>query len=217
MIVLYAKKLQEKANSWVSLSYLLIYTRRMFQPSAKYKNVNLLIGIAVLLLLLISGAFLYYFKEVGTSENMVISSYEECVAAGNPVMESYPPQCRTEDGQTFSQEIGNELDVSDEIQISNPRPNQLIEKTLEITGRAKGTWLFEAQTVARLYDKDNNLITEGIVTAQSDWMTEELIPFKGTLNFVHPGPEKGKLVIEKSNPSGLPENDSQLIVPIYFK
>lgn len=30
-----------------------------------------------------------------------INSFEDCVRAGNPVMESYPPQCRTSDGRTF--------------------------------------------------------------------------------------------------------------------
>jgi len=34
-----------------------------------------------------------------------ISSFEECVAAGNPVMESYPRQCRTQDGNLFVEEL----------------------------------------------------------------------------------------------------------------
>jgi hypothetical protein len=33
-----------------------------------------------------------------------ITNFEECVAAGNPVMESHPRQCRV-DGQTFVEEI----------------------------------------------------------------------------------------------------------------
>ena len=34
-----------------------------------------------------------------------IESFEECAAAGNPVMESYPRQCRTEDGKHFVEEV----------------------------------------------------------------------------------------------------------------
>ncbi len=30
-----------------------------------------------------------------------INNFEECIAAGNPAMESYPRQCRTVDGQHF--------------------------------------------------------------------------------------------------------------------
>ena len=35
----------------------------------------------------------------------VVMNFEECVAAGNPVMESYPRQCRTQDGRLFVEEI----------------------------------------------------------------------------------------------------------------
>ena len=37
-------------------------------------------------------------------ERMVLptlESFEDCIAAGNPAMESHPRQCRTEDGQHF--------------------------------------------------------------------------------------------------------------------
>ncbi|RJQ31643.1 hypothetical protein C4572_02095 [Candidatus Parcubacteria bacterium] len=51
------------------------------------------------------GAGIWYAKAknspVGVGE---ISSFDECVAAGNPVMESYPAQCRTKDGRLFVQE-----------------------------------------------------------------------------------------------------------------
>ena len=35
------------------------------------------------------------------SEKFLINSFEDCVDAGNPVMESHPRQCRTQDGQNF--------------------------------------------------------------------------------------------------------------------
>lgn len=49
-----------------------------------------------------------------------ISSFEECAAAGYPVMESYPRQCRTPDGRTFVEEIDEpvkppETEVPDEV------------------------------------------------------------------------------------------------------
>ncbi|MBI5155952.1 PQQ-dependent sugar dehydrogenase [Candidatus Peregrinibacteria bacterium] len=37
-----------------------------------------------------------------------IHSFEECAAAGYPVMESYPEQCRTPDGRNFVREISGE-------------------------------------------------------------------------------------------------------------
>jgi hypothetical protein len=38
-----------------------------------------------------------------------IDSFEECVAAGNSVMESYPRQCETSDGKNFIEEINSRL------------------------------------------------------------------------------------------------------------
>ena len=40
-----------------------------------------------------------------------IESFEDCVAAGNPIMESYPRQCRTSDGVNFVEEIDSQLDM----------------------------------------------------------------------------------------------------------
>jgi len=34
-----------------------------------------------------------------------ITNFEECIAAGNPAMESYPRQCRTPDGKHFVESI----------------------------------------------------------------------------------------------------------------
>jgi len=41
-----------------------------------------------------------------------ITNFEECIAAGNPVMESYPRQCSDGDN-TFTEDIGQELDMGD--------------------------------------------------------------------------------------------------------
>ncbi len=38
-------------------------------------------------------------------ESAVISNFEECAAAGYPVMESYPRQCRTPDGRLFVEAV----------------------------------------------------------------------------------------------------------------
>ena len=37
-----------------------------------------------------------------------ISSFDECVRAGYPVMESFPRQCRTPDGRNFTEQIDTE-------------------------------------------------------------------------------------------------------------
>lgn len=45
--------------------------------------------------------------------NMNVSSFEECVAAGNSIMESYPRQCRAKDGQLFVEDISGDVQAGD--------------------------------------------------------------------------------------------------------
>ncbi|MFB5623035.1 MAG: hypothetical protein ACE5RH_03485, partial [Nitrosarchaeum sp.] len=48
-------------------------------------------------------------QEIRSPIEMSIDSFEECVSAGNAVMESYPRQCRTIDGEIFVEEINSKL------------------------------------------------------------------------------------------------------------
>lgn len=41
----------------------------------------------------------------GCAQDVPITTFEECVAAGHPVMESYPRQCAVPGGQTFVEEL----------------------------------------------------------------------------------------------------------------
>ncbi|MBW3014599.1 hypothetical protein KY335_05160 [Candidatus Woesearchaeota archaeon] len=38
-------------------------------------------------------------------EQFTIDSFEDCIAAGNPAMESYPRQCMTKDGVSYTEEV----------------------------------------------------------------------------------------------------------------
>jgi len=145
-----------------------------------------------------------------------VNNFNECKEAGYIILESYPEQCITPDRQLFVQYIGNELEKINLIQITNPRPNQIIESPLEITGQAKGNWFFEADFPIRLYDQEGNEIAISIATALEEWITEEFVPFSSIIKFetTH---TKGTLVLEKDNPTGLPEYDDFLLIPVKFK
>ena len=150
-------------------------------------------------------------------ENKDINSFEDCVRAGNPVLESYPQQC-VADGRTFIEYIGNELEKMDLIHIDSPRPNQNITSPLEIKGEARGAWFFEGDFPVVLTNWDGLIIAEGYATALGEWMTEEFVPFEAELEFTVDTSvsDKGSLILQKDNPSGLPENDDALEIPIIF-
>lgn len=156
----------------------------------------------------IIGGFLYY-KSSLVSE---IDSFESCVKAGNPVLESYPRQCRTSDGRSFVEEILEHP----MIRVTSLKPGDVISSPLVVTGEARGTWYFEASFPVHLVDGHNTTIATGIAQAQSDWMTEDFVPFKAELIFTPSDVDEALLVLQKDNPSGLPEFDDNLIIPITF-
>lgn len=56
-----------------------------------------------------------------------INNFEDCVAEGNPVMESYPRQCASQ-GVTFVEEIANNLrEESKEVSIANPASKNCLD------------------------------------------------------------------------------------------
>ncbi len=59
----------------------------------------------------------------GCTSTSNINSFEECVAAGNPVMESYPRQCNA-GGKTFTEEIETCLGMSMEQALLNARESE---------------------------------------------------------------------------------------------
>ncbi len=145
-----------------------------------------------------------------------VNSFEECIDRGYPVLESYPRQCKTPEGKTFSEDIGNELEKQDLIRVNEPRPNELIRSPLEISGEARGYWFFEADFPVKIFDSNSELLGMAIAQAESDWMTEDFVPFAAQLEFGTPVTKKGNLILEKDNPSGLPENADQLRIPVFF-
>lgn len=172
----------------------------------------------IVVIVIISGVSLWWNFFKNETPLPTVTNFEECVAAGNPVMESYPRQCRAGE-QTFTENIGNELEKTDLIRIDSPRPNQIISNPLTITGQARGNWFFEASFPVTLTDWDGKIIAEGIATAQSEWMTSDFVPFEATLTFVVDKDvysNRGFLILQKDNPSGLPEHDDALEIPVIF-
>ena len=141
--------------------------------------------------------------------------FDSCAALGYPVAESYPRQCAGPDGKNFVENIGNAIEKADLIRATSPKPGTTITSPLTIEGEARGTWYFEASFPIKLLDATGTEIATGHAEAQDEWMTEDFVPFKATLEFTAPGKiARGTLVLEKDNPSGLPEKDDKLEIPV---
>jgi len=62
-----------------------------------------IIAVIIVILVVAIGALMVTPEKeiVSDIDEPIINNFEECIAAGNPAMESYPRQCRTEDGKHF--------------------------------------------------------------------------------------------------------------------
>jgi len=103
------------------------------------------------------------------------------------------------------------------VALDMPKPNQIVESPLWVVGQARGSWYFEAEFPVRLLDANDSLVTWGSARANGEWMTTEYVPFALTLNFSPPSTDIGTLVLEKSNPSGLPEHAGSIRIPVRFR
>ncbi|MDD5221456.1 MAG: Gmad2 immunoglobulin-like domain-containing protein [Candidatus Pacebacteria bacterium] len=173
--------------------------------------------IYILGIIIIALIIWFVFTYVANAPHNEITDFDQCAAAGNPIMESYPARCSTKDGKTFTQDIGNEFEKKDLIRIDNPRPNAVVGNTIEISGEARGQWFFEASFPIKLIDEKGNILATTVATAKSDWMTEDFVLFEAKIEFTNTEIEKADLMLLKDNPSGLPENDDFLRVPIKFE
>jgi Immunoglobulin-like domain of bacterial spore germination len=112
---------------------------------------------------------------------------------------------------------------ADLIVLSTPVPLSVVGSPLLVSGKARGNWFFEASFPVTLTNWDGLIIAEGIATAEGDWMTTDFVPFSTLLEFTSPYPvdgqdfmKRGSLILKKDNPSGLPEHDDALEIPITF-
>lgn len=129
-----------------------------------------------------------------------------------------------EDANTVPADVQAQIDAhADLIVVESPVSGATISAPLMVTGKARGQWYFEASFPVSLVNWDGLIIAEGIATAEGDWMTTEFVPFTATLNFVNPytsdQPDfmsRATLILQKDNPSGLPEHDDALEIPYTF-
>jgi len=64
------------------------------------KNTKIFIGVLIIVLVAVAGSSHLFLTPLAA-----IDSFEDCITAGFPAMESYPRQCSTSDGRHFVENI----------------------------------------------------------------------------------------------------------------
>lgn len=152
----------------ISLNYSLYILHSSFYISSMRP---FLITVAVFILIVVA---LFVAKVFDTTP--AITSFEQCVAAGHPVMESYPRQCAVPGGASFTEIIdqfssssassftSSIVAQSNNIHIFSPAPNTQIGPILIVTGEAR---VFENAFSYRLLDATNATVFESNAMANA--------------------------------------------------
>ncbi len=103
-----------------------------------------------------------------------------------------------------------------DIEVFSPKADEEISTPLEIQGTVFGNgWNgFEGQVgTVKLLDSEGNKLAEGVLKATTDW-TKPPVRFQSTLNFISLNMDSGTLFFSNENPSDLPQNSRQFVVPV---
>ena len=159
------------------------------------KTIHALIALAAVGIIGFTAYSIYTggFDGAGTGEPDVCYDFDDCVAQGNAVMESYPRQCIDKDGNHFVEDIGNELQLQDQIMIYVPRPGASIESPLIIEGEALGHWFDDDGFEIVLLDDDGDEISKTVANVEGNWDDDQFVPFLAQLEFFTIE-EKGNLI-----------------------
>ena len=168
--------------------------------------------VLVFFVILVLVTILYFlFKSSVTNKNpefdvVVACTLDAKVCSDGTTVGRVPPSCE------FSLCPGE----AEGILVSSPMSDAEITNPVKIEGEARGTWFFEAQFNAELLDSDGNSLGTAILTAKGEWMTEDFVPFEGSLIFSEPSTSAGTLRFLSANPSGLPENQKSFDLTVNF-
>jgi hypothetical protein len=194
----------------------------------KLKNIHMVL---LTLVVLVGGGVLIYVQTrpegsvSSRTSTTAIKNFDECVLAGNPIMESSPRQCRSTAGNLFVEDVDETTTESVEyvsrrgtkITLTEPNSGAVLKSPVVVKGTVPGSWSFEASFPVTILDSTGITIAQTTAKLNGDWMTDAYVPFEATLTFDTPvGGGNGTLILKKDNPSDLAENNDSVLIPISF-
>lgn len=106
---------------------------------------------------------------------------------------------------------------TDLIIVDGPAQNALISSPVLVSGRARGNWYFEASFPVEIVDAAGKRLAIVPAQAEGEWMTTEFVPFSVSIPFSSTTAATGTIILHKDNPSGLPEFDRSVSIPVRFR
>ncbi len=180
------------------------------------KNQKTLIYIIIALAVL---AIIFIGFRIFTPEDTWLCQNGQWVKHGNPSAPQPIQSCGNgnmiQNGNS-NQNINQANTSNPNLKLTNLQPNQKISSPFTLSGEAR-LWYFEGSFPLRLEDNQGKTLATGIAQALDDWMTEDFVPFMADIEFTVNEPTAGVLILTKDNPSGLPQFDEQVEIPVMLE
>ncbi len=184
--------------------------------------------VTILALLILAGALIVFINE---KNERLVYNFDQCAAKNYPVTGKNPRVCTAPNGSRYAEAITTAVTTSTttitatstpplasgKVIVESPNLSLPIKSPLIIKGKAVGNWFFEANLPVKLLDANGTELARAGAQAKGEWMTTDYVPFEVKLEFAEPTTAEGQLIFSKDNPSGLPENDEQLIIQVKFR
>jgi hypothetical protein len=164
----------------------------------KTKNLVILIGIIILLLVL-----LFIVKNVPVPAPT--GPHGEMQTMGNTDKPDYQPV---------------PLEVSgnkDDLVFSSIKPGDSIGGEMTLLATVQGAYFFEGNIGITIEDAVGNILKQTHGTATTEWMTVGPVTFTFAFDLTGIAPGSGYIVIRADNASGLPEHDKSIKIPVVFQ
>ena len=107
--------------------------------------------------------------------------------------------------------------LHEQVVVTSPKAGATVGKSFDVSGTAPGPWYFEASFPIQVRDPEGNVLGRIPASAQGDWMVTGPVVFKAQLHLDTSYSGPATLILMRDNPSGLPENEDSLEVPIVIQ
>ena len=163
----------------------------------------------VLLGLLIIGGVSYVWLDVIQRLN---TGDLHAVATTSP--KTVPTSTSTTSSNPVPAQASTTAPLSMQVVVATPLLNATTSQTFEVKGSAPGQWFNEATFPIQVRDSGGIIIGTSHGKAQGTWMTTNLVPFSASVSVAKSFHGAAKIILLRDNPSGLPENDDSVTIPI---
>jgi len=176
------------------------------------KKAFIIIGIILVIGIVVVAGYWYYLK---SQVPKVILTFEDCVKAGNLVVDTNPRECHMKDGKFYVEE-DNHVALKDVIVVKEPKSYDSVTTPFKVEGEAIASWYGEQRLIIKLLDSHNNVLVQKVAFAKGDIKKNKMVEFEAAVSFPATDDTRGKLLIEKTSGVDMPGKNGPLVIPVKF-